>query len=90
MHRSEIDLLSSVLDAPEFFWEATDNVQELYRKVCEYMELEDRINAVNSRLEVCNNLLDGYLTFDHQQHSDADAAPHRNWRHLQVNAWRHG
>lgn len=58
MQRSEIDLLSSALDTPEYFWQAPDTVQELYKKVCEYLEMDERIEAVNKRLEVSHNMLD--------------------------------
>lgn len=58
MQKSEVDMLSSVLDIPEYFWSAPDSLQELYKKVCEYLEMEERIEAVNGRLEVSESMLD--------------------------------
>eukprot|EP00928_Gymnodinium_smaydae_P006051 TRINITY_DN12105_c0_g1_i1.p1 TRINITY_DN12105_c0_g1~~TRINITY_DN12105_c0_g1_i1.p1 ORF type:complete len:486 (+),score=117.30 TRINITY_DN12105_c0_g1_i1:62-1519(+) len=58
VQRSEVDLLSSALDTPEYFWQAPDAVQDLYKKVCEYLEIEERIEAVNARLEVSQSMLD--------------------------------
>lgn len=31
IHRSAVNLLSTVLDTPEFFWSAPDSLQSLYR-----------------------------------------------------------
>ena len=31
IHRSAVNLLSTVLDTPEFFWSAPDTLQSLYR-----------------------------------------------------------
>lgn len=34
IHRAAVNLLSTVLDTPEFFWSAPDSLQVLYKKVC--------------------------------------------------------
>jgi Uncharacterised ACR, YagE family COG1723 len=41
-----------VLDTPEFFWSAPDSMQNLYKRVCEYMELDNRVEVLNNRLMV--------------------------------------
>lgn len=47
-----MNLLSSVLETPEFFWTAPDQLQLLYAAVCEYLEIEDRLEVVNGRFTV--------------------------------------
>ena len=42
LQRASVNLLSTVLDTPEFFWSAPDHLQTLYKRVCEYLELETR------------------------------------------------
>jgi uncharacterized Rmd1/YagE family protein len=55
IQRSAVNLLSTVLDTPEFFWSAPDSMQSLYKKVCEYMELDDRVEVLNNRYGVRAN-----------------------------------
>ena len=47
-----MNLLSTVLDTPEFFWSAPDIMQTLYKRICEYMELDDRVEVLNNRFAV--------------------------------------
>lgn len=64
LQRSAVNLLSSVLDTPEFFWSAPDQLQGLYERVCEYLELETRVEVLNSRFAVLQEMLD--MLRDHQ------------------------
>lgn len=52
IQKAAVNLLSTVLDTPEFFWSAPDSLQTLYKKVCEYMELESRVEVLNNRFQV--------------------------------------
>ena len=52
IQKSAVNLLSTVLDTPEFFWSAPDSMQALYKRVCEYMELDDRVEVLNNRFTV--------------------------------------
>lgn len=52
IQKSAVNLLSTVLDTPEFFWSAPDSMQNLYKRVCEYMELDDRVEVLNNRFQV--------------------------------------
>ena len=52
LQKAAVNLLSTVLDTPEFFWSAPDSMQTLYKKVCEYMELEERVDVLNNRFQV--------------------------------------
>lgn len=52
IQKAAVNLLSTVLDTPEFFWSAPDSLQTTYKKVCEYMELESRVEVLNNRFQV--------------------------------------
>jgi uncharacterized Rmd1/YagE family protein len=52
IQRAAVNLLSTVLDTPEFFWSAPDIMQTLYKRICEYMELDDRVEVLNNRFQV--------------------------------------
>ena len=56
IQKAAVNLLSTVLDTPEFFWSAPDSLQTLYKKVCEYMELENRVEVLNNRFQVISHL----------------------------------
>jgi len=58
VHRSGVDLLSGVLDTPEYFWSKPDTLEELYKKVAEYLEIDVRIEAVKSRLDMLHELFE--------------------------------
>ncbi|KAK9839104.1 hypothetical protein WJX74_009646 [Apatococcus lobatus] len=64
IQKSAVNLLSTVLDTPEFFWSAPDTMQALYKRVCEYVELDDRVEVLNNRFSVLQELLD--MLRDHQ------------------------
>jgi uncharacterized Rmd1/YagE family protein len=57
IQKSNVNLLSTVLDTPEYFWSAPDNLQALYKRVTEYLELEQRVHVLNNRFEVLTELL---------------------------------
>lgn len=52
LQRASVNLLSTVLDTPEYFWSAPDSMQSLYKRVCEYMELDQRVEVLNNRFQV--------------------------------------
>lgn len=64
IQKSAVNLLSSVLDTPEFFWHAPDSLQSLYERICEYLELDTRVEVLNSRFQVLQEMLD--MLRDHQ------------------------
>lgn len=64
LQRSAVNLLSSVLDTPEYFWSAPDHLQVLYKRVCEYLEIETRVEVLNTRFVVLQEFLD--LLREHQ------------------------
>ena len=52
IQKSAVNLLSTVLDTPEFFWSAPDSLQSLYKRCCEYVEYDTRVEVLNSRFQV--------------------------------------
>jgi len=68
VHKSEVNLLSSVLDTPEYFWTVPDTLQELFKSVANYLEIDERIVAVNQRLEVLQEMFDMLQSRQDAQH----------------------
>lgn len=52
IQKSEVNLLSTVLDTPEFFWGETDRLEALYDSVVEYLEFDERVEVLNQRFRV--------------------------------------
>jgi hypothetical protein len=57
-------------DTPEFFWQAPDSMQSVYDKVWEYLEMEDRIEVINTRLSVLHEMLDMLRNQQNALHSE--------------------
>eukprot|EP00879_Flechtneria_rotunda_P003970 GHRR01004210.1.p1 GENE.GHRR01004210.1~~GHRR01004210.1.p1 ORF type:complete len:437 (+),score=141.40 GHRR01004210.1:141-1451(+) len=64
LQRSAVNLLGVVLDVPEFFWSAPDGLQVLYKRVREYLELDTRVDVLNTRYGVLQEMLE--MVRDHQ------------------------
>lgn len=58
LQKSEVNLLSTVLDTPEFFWRQSDRYEMLYRSAIEYLELEERVEVLNNRFKVLQEMLE--------------------------------
>lgn len=69
LQRSEVNLLSTVLDTPEFFWSAPDSLQALYERCCEYLELETRVEVLNARFNVLGEMLDMLRSHQNEYHT---------------------
>jgi uncharacterized Rmd1/YagE family protein len=46
-----------VLDTPSYFWNAPDSLQVLYKRVSEYLELEERIGVLDARFTMVAEML---------------------------------
>jgi uncharacterized Rmd1/YagE family protein len=57
LQRSAVNLLSTVLDVPEFFWDAADELQGVYSSVTKYLELKNRVTVLNARYQVLEAML---------------------------------
>ena len=69
LQRSAVNLLSTVLDVPAFFWDAPDDLQGLYSQVTKYLELKNRVAVLNARYQV----LEAMLLMVQQQLNEAHA-----------------
>jgi len=69
LQKSEVNLLSSVLDVPDFFWESDipDSLQHLYEGCTEYLEYQNRVEVLNQRFQALQDMLD--MIRDHQNNS---------------------
>ena len=54
--RSAINLRSDLLDTPDYFWE-TDKHEPKYQSILKYMDVEKRIEVINTRLGMVHELL---------------------------------
>lgn len=50
--RVDVNLSSSILDTPEFFWSMEPALQPLYSAVRDYLEIEQRVQVLNDRCKV--------------------------------------
>jgi uncharacterized Rmd1/YagE family protein len=66
--RSSINLHQELLDTPEFFWEHTD-LEPMYALTAHYFDRERRVNVLNQRLLVIQELLDMLGEELNNQHS---------------------
>ena len=55
--RVDVNLTSNVLDTPELFWSEA-SLEALYVAIREYLEIDQRVENLNERLAVANDLLD--------------------------------
>lgn len=67
--KSAVNLLGSVLDVPDFFWDRPDSLQALYTRVCAYVELPGRVEVLNARFDVLNQMLDLARAYQDSRHS---------------------
>ncbi|KAK9467007.1 hypothetical protein V1512DRAFT_262882 [Lipomyces arxii] len=56
--RVDVNLSSSVLDIPEFFWEEEPEMHAFYMAIREYLELKQRVKVLNQRVKVFLDLAD--------------------------------
>ena len=57
VEQTEVNLFSSILDTPDFLWE-DDEHTPAYSYLRSYLEVDDRVDLLNSRLTVMRELLD--------------------------------
>ena len=68
--RINVNLVSNVLDTPEIFW-AEPTLCPLYKAVRTYLEISQRVDVLNQRCSVLNDLLD--MLREHSNHVHAEA-----------------
>lgn len=57
VEQTEVNLFSSILDSPDFLWD-DDEYFSVYELTRSYLEVDDRVELLNSRLSVIRELLD--------------------------------
>jgi uncharacterized Rmd1/YagE family protein len=50
-----VNLNSDMLDEPDFFWE-DDEFQPLYKKMMKYLDVDNRVQILNTRLDILREL----------------------------------
>lgn len=50
-----MNLNSDMLDEPDFFWE-DDEFQPLYKKTMRYLDVDKRVEVLNTRLDILREL----------------------------------
>lgn len=55
--RHDLNLHSDILDTPDYFWEE-DRYEVDYARVVKYLEMETRVEVLNTRLDMMKELLD--------------------------------
>ncbi|GAB4817742.1 hypothetical protein N2152v2_004788 [Parachlorella kessleri] len=72
IEQSQLNLLGSVLDTPDFFWEQNipDAMQAIYDRVWDYLEMENRVAVINARLDVLHEMLDMLRLQQNALHGD--------------------
>ncbi|EGV64918.1 DUF155-domain-containing protein [Yamadazyma tenuis ATCC 10573] len=50
--RSDVNLSSSILDTPNFFWSLEPALHPLYNAVRDYLEIDQRVQVINERCKV--------------------------------------
>ena len=58
--RRDVNLVSNVLDVPELFWSEA-SLKALYDAVREYMEIGGRVQVLNERIAVAEDLVSGWF-----------------------------
>lgn len=56
--RVDVNLVSNVLDTPEFFWGSEPSLLPLYDAFGAYLEIRQRVKVLNERCKVVGDLLD--------------------------------
>lgn len=68
MLRSSVNLLSGMLDVPDWFWDQP-SWESVYIKARDYYDIEDRIEIINNRLDLIKELYDMLNDDLHNKHT---------------------
>ena len=68
IERTRVNLNSNVLEVPEFFWENPE-LEPVYRKTANYLDLSKRVDAMNKKLTVIHDFLEILSSELNHQHS---------------------
>lgn len=68
LERSWVNLHVDVLEVPEFFWDYPE-IEPLYKMTAHYLEIENRVEVLNKRLDVVHELFEMLVAEQNHQHS---------------------
>lgn len=68
IQRTRVNLNSNVLDVPEFFWENPE-LEPVYRKTANYLDVSKRVDGMNKKLAVIHDFLEILSSELNHQHS---------------------
>lgn len=68
IERSSVNLHTDILDIPEFFWDHSE-VEPLYTMIANHLDLETRIQVLNTRLDTVHDLFEMLGNELNHQHS---------------------
>ncbi|GLC37490.1 sporulation protein rmd1 [Pleodorina starrii] len=68
--KRSVNLLGSVADTPEVFWYAPDQLQSLYTRITEYVELPERVEQLNGRFAVLQEMLELLRAQEENRHGN--------------------
>ena len=71
--KMKVNLVSSVLDIPDFFW-CNPDLQVIYDRIKVYMQIPQRVELLNTRTQVLSDLLDMLAS-----HSDGNKMDSLTW-----------
>jgi uncharacterized Rmd1/YagE family protein len=64
-----INLSSDILDVPDWLWDQPDQVEKNYSKVHLYLDITQRVDVLNKRLQVLSDLFEMMRTEQSNNHS---------------------
>lgn len=67
MIKSSVNLTSAYLNPPPFIWQHV-NLEDYYQKTCQYMDISERVIAINQKMDVLNEMFDMLNAQLHHQH----------------------
>lgn len=68
LERASINLHFDILDTPEFFWEYPE-LEHLYKAISNYLDLHNRVEVLNRRLDIMHELFEMLGNELNHQHS---------------------
>ena len=58
VHHFQVQVLSGPKETPKFFWGRPDHLQQIYRAMSDYLDLEERADILNRRFSALTTMLD--------------------------------
>lgn len=66
--RNKVNLHTDILDTPEYFWDHPET-EYVYRNIYSYLDVKQRVDVLNKRMNVLNDLFEMLSTQLNHQHS---------------------